>query len=84
MEINGMNGYELTGKRFYDSMTVDERIAITAYLFHAIANHDGTYRRLIYETLGLPVEGGTYSKLYPDGMVISNAMVAANEDGCHG
>lgn len=69
-----MNGYELTGKRFYDSMTVDERIAITAYLFHAIANHDGTYRRLIYETLGLPVEGGTYSKLYPDGMVISNAM----------
>jgi len=69
-----LNQFEARGKTVFDSLPVDDRVALTSYMFHVIANHDGSYRYLIYDTLGLPREGGTYSKCYPDGMIISNIM----------
>lgn len=74
---NEMNEDEARGQALYDSLSVDDRIAITAYLFHVIANHRGTYRWLIYDTLGLPVKAGTYGRLYPDGLTISNILFDA-------
>ena len=61
-------------KEVWDSLTYEQRLAATAYVFMNICAHarsSGTYRYLIYDRLGFEVDA--YALLYgAGGMHISN------------
>ena len=60
-------------KEVWDSLTHEQRLAATAYVFQKICEHarsGGTYRHLIYNRLGFGP--GAYLALLPEGMHISN------------
>ena len=66
---------DCTIKEVWDSLTYEQRLAATAYVFQKICEHarsGGTYRNLIYDRLGFDQDA--YSALYPEGMLISNEL----------
>jgi len=60
-------------KKVWNSLTYEQRIAATVYVFQKVCEHarsGGTYRYLIYDRLGFDLDA--YTVLYPEGMLISN------------
>ncbi|RLB87463.1 MAG: hypothetical protein DRH50_16825 [Deltaproteobacteria bacterium] len=63
-------------KEVWDSLTYDQRLAATAFIFQKICEHaktGGTYRNLIYDRLGF--NSDAYLVLLPEGRRISNEFV---------
>jgi len=60
-------------KEIWDSLTYDQRLAATAFIFQQLCEHartSGTYRKLIYDRLGFGLDA--YWVLLPEGKLISN------------
>ena len=60
-------------KEIWDSLTYDQRLAATAFIFQQLCEHartSGTYRKLIYDRLGFDQDA--YLVLLPEGKLISN------------
>ena len=60
-------------KEIWDSLTYDQRLAATAFIFQQLCEHartSGTYRKLIYDRLGFGQDA--YLVLLPEGKLISN------------
>ena len=63
-------------KEVWDSLTYDQRLAATAFIFQKICEHAKTgssYRKLIYDRLGF--DSDAYLVLLPEGRLISNEFI---------
>ena len=70
-----------TTEEIWDSLTYDQKLASTAYIFEKVCEHaleGGTFRYLIYDRLGF--DHDAYILLYgAGGMIISNFFNLSEE-----